>query len=119
VRDIEGASPKCVTFTTNRLPSNPLNPTYPISKVDIRPITPPKFVRNQMDISDIQGARAKKDWHDRAKTKETNKIDDIQGTKARQRHSPRQNSAGYTSYDYSDVTRAYFISKRNVNPLSP
>jgi hypothetical protein len=36
-----------------------------------------------MDVSDIPGARAKLDWHKMAKTKETNKIDDIEGTKAR------------------------------------
>lgn len=73
-----------------------------------------------MDVSDIQGARAKKDWHDRAKTKETNKIDDIEGTKARPRHSPRQNSAGYTSYDYSDITRPHFQTKRiGGNPMNP
>ena len=85
----------------------------------MRPITPPKFIRDQMNISDIPGAKPKRDWINEAKTKETNKIDDIPGTKARVRHSPRQNSAGYTSYDYTDVTKAHFISKRIANPMSP
>jgi hypothetical protein len=89
IRDIEGASPKCVQFTTNRVGTNPLNPTYSLPKVEMRPITPPKFIRDQMDVSDIAGAKPKRDWHDSAKTKETNKIDDIAGTKARPRHSPR------------------------------
>lgn len=89
VRDIEGASPKCVQFTTNRASTNPLNPTYSLAKVEMRPITPPKFIRDQMDVSDIPGAKPKRDWHDKAKTKESNKIDDIPGTKAHQRHSPR------------------------------
>lgn len=34
------------------------------------------------------------------------KIDDIEGTKAKPRHSPRQNANGYNSYDYSDITKA-------------
>lgn len=84
--DIQGASPKCVQFTTNRIGTNPLSPTYNLAKVETRAITPPKFIRDQMDISDIQGARSKKDWHQQAKTKQTNKIDDIPGTKAVARH---------------------------------
>lgn len=118
--DIEGAAPRCVQFSTNRIGTNPLLPVYNLPKVETRAITPPKFIRCQMDVSDIPGARAKLDWHKMAKTKETNKIDDIEGTKAKQRHSPRKNSAGYTSYDYSDITKAYlFESKRTVNPLMP
>ena len=72
-----------------------------------------------MDVSDIVGAQPKHDWHKDAATKEINKIDDIQGTKAHPRHQPRKNSAGYTSYDYSDVTRPHFVTTRVVNPLNP
>lgn len=72
-----------------------------------------------MDISDIQGTKPKKDWHNNAKTKETNKIDDIPGTKAVPRHQERKNSAGFTTYDYRDVTQTNFMTKRHVNPLSP
>ena len=89
IRDIQGSSPKCVQFTTNRFGHNPLSPTYHLQKVDTRPITPPKFIRDAMDISDIPGARPKKDWHNQAKTKQTNKIDDIPGTKAHFRHQAR------------------------------
>lgn len=118
-RDIDGAHPKCVQFTTKRLASNPLNPSYKLPEVETRPITPPKFIRDQMAIDDIEGARSKYDWHNKAKTKEINKIDDIEGTRARHRHSPRKNSAGYTSHDYSDVTKTNFHSKRIPNPLNP
>jgi len=85
----------------------------------MRAITPPKFIRDQMNIQDIEGAKPKRDWHNDAKTKETNKIDDIDGTRARIRHQPRKNSAGYTSYDYSDITKAHFHTKRIANPLNP
>jgi hypothetical protein len=80
-----------------RVGTNPLNPVYALPTVEVRPITPPKFIRDQMDVSDIAGARPKRDWHVDAKTKQTNKIDDIEGTRAKMRHSPRKNSAGYTS----------------------
>ena len=66
-----------------RWPSNPLNPQYELARVETRPITPPKFIRDQMSIDDIEGARSKQDWHKTAKTKEINKIDDIEGTRAR------------------------------------
>ena len=118
-RDIDGASPKCVQFTTGRAGSNPLNPVYQLPHVETRPITPPKYIRDQMDVKDIPGARARNDWIHDAKTKETNKIDDIDGTRAMPRHQPRKNSAGYTSYDYTDITRTQFASKRSVNPLIP
>lgn len=35
------------------------------------------------------------------------------------RHQERKNSAGFTTYDYRDVTQTNFMSKRHVNPLSP
>ena len=72
-----------------------------------------------MTIDDIPGARPKKDWHTEARTKETNKIDDIPGTKAVPRHQERKNSAGFTTYDYRDVTQVHFQTKRHVNPLNP
>lgn len=102
-----------------REPSNPLEPKYELQKVDIRPITPPKFIRDQMNIDDIEGAKPKTNWQKHVKTKEVNKIDDIEGTRTRRRHSPRMNSAGYTAEDYSDVYKPSFITKRIADPLNP
>lgn len=106
-------------FTTYRVGSNPLDPVYELPQVETRAITPPRYIRDQMDVTDIHGAFPKRAWHVDARTKETNKIDDIEGTKAHQRHSPRKNSAGYTSYDYTDVTKAHFHTKRVANPMNP
>lgn len=47
------------------------------------------------------------------------RIDDIEGTKAKMRHSPRQKANGYDAYDYSDITKAQFITTRITNPLNP
>lgn len=78
--------PNCVKFTTTRLGGDPLNPTYKVSKVEHRPITPPRFVRDHMEIDDIDGARPKKVKQNDIKTREIMKIDDIEGTKAEFRH---------------------------------
>lgn len=87
--DIGGAQPNCVKFTTNRKGHNPLNPTYKVSEVEKRPYTPPRYMRDGMDIEDIEGARPKQVKQDKIKTREVNKIDDIEGTKANLRHAPR------------------------------
>jgi len=47
------------------------------------------------------------------------KLDDIEGTKARPRHSPRKNSGGFDNMDYSDITKAQFVTKRVADPLNP
>ena len=54
-----------------------------------RPFTPPRFMRDQMEIDDIDGARPKKVKQTDIKTRESLKISDIEGTKALIRHAPR------------------------------
>lgn len=73
-------------FTTTRTGGDPLNPTYKLSVVEKRPITPPRFIRDQMEIDDIDGARPRKDKLANIETRETMKIEDIEGTKAKPRH---------------------------------
>jgi hypothetical protein len=68
---------------------DPLNPTYQVPKVEQRPFTPPRYMRDQMEIDDIDGARPKKVKQDQIKTRENMKIEDIEGTKAKLRHAPR------------------------------
>lgn len=51
--DIEGAQPRSHPFVTTRQESNPLLPTYKISETDVRPPTPPKFIRDQLDVKVI------------------------------------------------------------------
>ena len=55
---------------------------------------------------DYEGAGPKKDMWAHFKTRESNKIDDIEGTKAQPRHKPRDRSPGFDAYDYSDITKA-------------
>lgn len=94
-------------------------PVYKLAQVEIRPITPPKFVRDQMNINDIDGARPKKHKVIEYETREIMLIEDIEGTKAKERHKKRNRSPDYNAYDYSDITKSNFVSRRSVNPLSP
>jgi len=52
--------PNCVKFSTTRLGGDPLNPKYKVSEVEQRPFTPPRYMRDHMEIDDIEGARPKK-----------------------------------------------------------
>lgn len=56
--DIEGAQPHSKDFRTNRS-VDPLEPDYKLPTVEERPVTPPRFLRDQIDISDIEGAKSK------------------------------------------------------------
>ena len=57
--DIGGSKPQCVQFKSVRN-CDPLNPTYNLSKVEVRPVTPPKFVRDSISNDDIEGAKPKR-----------------------------------------------------------
>jgi len=72
-----------------------------------------------MMIDDIEKSRPKADIMAGRKTRDPMRVDDIAGTRAQQRHKQRQNSNGFTSYDYSDVTKMERKSKRCSNPLEP
>ena len=82
-----------------------MNPSYTLSKVEVRQATPPKFIRDAMNIDDLEDARPKANRLNQLKTKDVMKVDDIQGTKARPRHQARGISGGYSAFDYSDVTK--------------
>ena len=117
--DIGGAAPQIVKFQSNRQGNDPLNPTYNLSKVEVRPATPPKFIRDAMHIDDIDKTRPKADAMAGRATRDVMKLDDIEGTRAQPRHKPRGNSGGFTTYDYTDVTKIERKSKRCSNPLDP
>ena len=63
-----------------------MNPSYNLSKVEQRPSTPPKFIRDSMAVDDIDRAKPKENVQAKIKTRETMKLDDIEGTKSKPRH---------------------------------
>lgn len=117
--DIGGAAPQIVKFQSKRQGNDPLNPSYNLSKVEVRQATPPKFIRDSMGIDDIERSKPKADTMAGRATRDVMRLDDIAGTRAQQRHKPRQNSGGYTAYDYNDITKQERKSKRCSNPLDP
>jgi len=112
-KDIEKSYPQCVKFKTTRHPFNPLEPNYQMSKVEEIESPVPKFIRDNIQVSDIEGAKPKKyfRWDTRTMFK-----NDIEGSSPRKKYIRNSN---YNFYDYSDVTKDKFQTKRCVNPLDP
>jgi len=55
--DIAGTRTQIQKFITKREPSNPLVPVYKLPSFTFVPADPPKFVRDAMEIDDIDGSR--------------------------------------------------------------
>ena len=53
--DIPGSQAKPYSFRTSRC-VDPNDPSYNLASVEVKPPTPPKFLRDQIDVSDIDGA---------------------------------------------------------------
>lgn len=56
--DIDGARPHNTDFHSLRH-IDPLEPKYRLASYETRPATPPKYIRNELEISDIRGATTK------------------------------------------------------------
>lgn len=55
--DIAGTKTQIVKFQTKREPSNPLTPVYNLQSFTVVPPDPPKFIRDAMTITDIEGSQ--------------------------------------------------------------
>jgi hypothetical protein len=113
-KDIIGSMPQCVKFKTERKDFNPLEPKYNLAKYqEILPLVP-KFIRNGLNIDDIDRAHPKRNqkryYYNGFKNQE------IEGAKAKKK---KIRNSDYNNIDYSDVTNFKFTSKRNSNPLDP
>lgn len=84
-----------------------------------------RFVRDAMQIDDIEGARPSKKKHVDFKTRDNMDITDIEGAKPKFGHDVKERKEGfgkaynYNAMDYRDVTDFQFKTKRNINPLMP
>jgi hypothetical protein len=117
--DIEKSSPNMGHLKTNRC-TNPLEPKYTLSKVENYPPEIPKFIRDQININDIEGTHPQKyfQWG----TRETFPLDNhgIEGSKTKKKYV--RNNIGQLKYhylNYSDLTQEIFSSGRCTNPLDP
>jgi hypothetical protein len=114
--DIVGSTSQCNKFQTTRQSSNPLEPKYRLPAVEEMPEEVPKFIRDNIGIHDIDGARPRKYF--RWQTREGIKISDIDGS-SKKNKKIRKDEPPYHYMDYRDVTRSKFHSKRSVDPLDP
>lgn len=80
-KDISGSHPNFIKFQTNRQPSNPLNPVYKLPHVEHVPPVEPKFLRDNIQIKDIDGAHPKKAKY--YETRDIMKTGDIEGSSPR------------------------------------
>lgn len=56
--DISGTRTKINKFTTTRQ-TDPLNPSYQLPSVILADMPEPKFIRDNLEIDDIEGTRTK------------------------------------------------------------
>ena len=113
VRDIENAYPKKENPISQRH-VNPLNPVYKLPSFQVpTPEPPPKFIRDQMDISDIAKAKPNKLFPMKMRPPKT--YDEIEGNHPKK---PYERRNFYDSFRYDDVTKKK-RKFRNTNPLDP
>ena len=119
--DIDGAYPSKHEFS-KRI-TNPLEPAYKLPSCEILEEDPPnKFIRNNLDISDIKGTKPKPIY--RKKINNNDDVNyDISGSHPRKRY---ERKIFYENFDYTDVNednehKKFFNNKnnRNTNPLEP
>ena len=113
-RDIPGNSPSCVIFKTTREPFNPLEPKYKLPQVESLDPPIPKFIRDNIQINDIQGSFPKKYY--KWETRKGFLSEDVEGLYSKKKYV-RQTK--YDNINYNDVTRDVFKTRRCVNPLDP
>lgn len=89
---------------------------YNLAKVEIRPPSPPKFVRDNIDIKDIDGARPNPYMKYNIQRKNLY-VDDIDGAKPKKEWIPQGKQS---TLDVKDINYYWeFKTKRTTDPLSP
>jgi hypothetical protein len=111
--DIDYAQPSSKEFKSTRT-GQPMEPVYNLPKFEVRPFTPPKFIRDSIDASDIQGT--KPDAYFKWNMRDHIGVADIEGT----RPTPEVTRKKADFTDPRDINRdGIFKTTRTVNPLMP
>jgi len=117
VRDIDGAQPARARVLKPR-ETNPLDPVYQLPSFEPEPDLIPRFVRDNMDLSDVDGSSPKPLF--RFATRGNKGSDDISGASSRPRwNRPERKGEHYDSLNTRDITHTGFKSTRVTDPLSP
>jgi hypothetical protein len=113
-RDIDGAFPMKTGFQTRRIGTNPLNPVYDLPKYEVYASPPPKFIRDQINVSDIEGT--KPEIYYKWGTRNTMNIEDIEGSSAK----PVGVLNKPNLMDPRDINKGESkVYSRSTNPLQP
>ena len=119
-KDIQGATPHHLKSHIVRC-TNPLNPKYNLPKTEttkqeenIDNNKKPKYIKDNLKIDDIEGARPKKIGNFFLRNN-MNK-DDIKGSFPRQIYVRKE---FFNSIDYSDIQKIKHKRKKDLNPLNP
>ncbi|KAL4464775.1 hypothetical protein ABPG74_011336 [Tetrahymena malaccensis] len=113
-KDIKGAQPQINKFQTTRQPFNPLQPQYQLPKAEVRVSTPPKFIRDNINIDDIEGTKPNPKFF---KTRNVDIYTEIEGSKPKNLFIPRDH---IDILDVKDINEfLQFKTTRHTNPLNP
>lgn len=100
---------------------NPLEPHYTLPSFMLARNHPPKFTRDSLDVSDIEGTWSRRLYPTRGR--DSYLVDDIEGAqsgwKPRHVRARREAAPLNHSLDVSDITGGGFQSQRTTNPLAP
>lgn len=115
--DIEGSKPKRTLFTTTRV-VDPLNPVYPLPSTKISYVEPLKYLRDSINVGDIQGTKPTKylKWSIR----DSLITSDIEGACAD--YKPRHRRGRDPARDImkvDDIIGGEFKTNRVTDPLDP
>ena len=113
-RDIDGAFPSKTGFKTRREGTNPLNPVYQLPYCEVYSPPPPKFIRDQISVNDINGT--KPEIYYKWSTRNTMNIKDIEGSSPK----PAVVLSKPNLMDPKDINKGESkIYTRTTNPLHP
>ena len=121
--DIEKSSPQCVEIKTTRH-TNPLEPKYNLASTEDYPPDIPKFIRDQIDVKDIEGAQPTKKISLNILSDPLKK-DDIKDSWPKKPYV--RTKSDYQYIDYRDVYKDEYLQKimepsdksKIRNPLDP
>ena len=112
--DIEFSKPQCNKNLSKRH-TNPLTPKYTSPKLELLPIPVPKFIRDSINIKDIEGSEPNKLGFNKNLFKSPITKEQIIDSYAKK---PYLRKTKYEYMGYRDVTKNKIIY-RNTNPLKP
>jgi hypothetical protein len=108
-------STKSKLFLTQR---NPLVPDYKLPNSYTTEIAPPKFIRDTMDTSDIQGSKPFFKFN-HMNPRVSNNVNDIERARPKPFRQPRSRGDKNDSLRVQDISGKQFVSTRQTNPLNP